>query len=68
MHTRNIYIPISGWQRKPDGKVKELLEQPTPKVFHEEYASKKKPVVIRGLMKDVPAIKLWEDDSYLKQK
>ena len=41
---------------------------PHPEEFYEKYVSKNIPVVLKKVMNDVPALKKWEKDSYLKEK
>lgn len=57
-----------GWQKKPDGKVREEKDPVTPPTFHMRYVKNNRPVVLRGAMKHAPVIEKWEEDDYLKDK
>ena len=59
---------ITGYQRSPDGKVREEKEPITPALFYRRYISTPRPVVMRGYLKDSPVIDAWSDDAELKQK
>ncbi|KAL8607664.1 hypothetical protein ACOMHN_039338 [Nucella lapillus] len=54
-----------GWQRRPDGKVKEVEEMPNTREFYNEYVQPSKPIVFRAGIKDAPALTKWENDTYL---
>ncbi|XP_070548083.1 bifunctional peptidase and (3S)-lysyl hydroxylase Jmjd7-like isoform X1 [Ptychodera flava] len=55
-----------GYQRKPEGKVKEYEEAPHPKKFWEDHVSKKRPLVLRQALTESPAALNWDDD-YLRK-
>ncbi|XP_070548086.1 uncharacterized protein [Ptychodera flava] len=55
-----------GYQRKPEGKVKEYEEAPHPKKFWEDHVSKKRPLVLRQALTESPAALKW-DDHYLRE-
>ena len=38
---------------------------PHPSVFYRKYVRPRRPVVLRGAQKLAPALKLWDEDSYL---
>lgn len=57
-----------GWQKKPDGKVREEKDPITPPTFHLRYVKNERPVVLRGVLKGAPVTELWEEDNYLKEK
>ncbi|KAL4217847.1 hypothetical protein ACF0H5_022586 [Mactra antiquata] len=57
-----------GWQRKPEGKVREEKEKIGAQTFHLRYAKTIRPVVMRGVLKTEPVLEKWEQDSYLKDK
>lgn len=57
-----------GWQKKPDGKVREEKDPITSQTFHLRYVKNSRPVVLRGLIKYASVAEKWEEDSYLKQK
>ncbi|XP_045180369.2 uncharacterized protein LOC123539702 [Mercenaria mercenaria] len=57
-----------GWQKKPEGKVREEKDAVTPPTFHMRYVKNSRPVVLRGLLKHAPVAEKWEEDSYLKEK
>ena len=41
---------------------------PAPEDFYTSYVANSRPVVLRNVMSDIPALKKWEKDSYLKEK
>ncbi|XP_033099082.1 bifunctional peptidase and arginyl-hydroxylase JMJD5-like [Anneissia japonica] len=55
-----------GFQRKPEGKVKEVTDVPHPKDFSSLHVTKKKPLVLRGAVKDALAFEKWSD-NYLEE-
>ncbi|KAK7091446.1 uncharacterized protein [Littorina saxatilis] len=57
-----------GWQRRPDGKVKEVEEMPNTREFYEDYVRVSKPIVFRNGITEGPALTLWEIDDYLQFK
>lgn len=57
-----------GWQKKPDGKVREEKDPVTPPTFDLRYVKNNRPVTLRGILKEAPVIELWEEDSYLRDK
>jgi hypothetical protein len=62
------FFDITGWQKKPDGKVREEKDPITPPTFHLRYVKNERPVVLRGVLKGAPVTELWEEDNYLKEK
>ncbi|EDO37504.1 predicted protein [Nematostella vectensis] len=50
-----------GKHRDSDGHVEVLQSLPSPKEFWDNYASIRKPVVLRGAGKNFPAFDLWTD-------
>ncbi|GAB1606670.1 bifunctional peptidase and arginyl-hydroxylase JMJD5-like [Argonauta hians] len=56
-----------GFQRHPDGKVRELQGMPSPETFY-KYLQDNQPVTMVTAMKGVPVAKTWEQDDYLKEK
>lgn len=59
---------VSGWQRKPEGKVREEKDGVTAPTFHMRYVKNSKPVVMRGALKGTDVLEKWEEDEYLKEK
>ncbi|XP_052764551.1 uncharacterized protein LOC128206246 [Mya arenaria] len=57
-----------GWQRKPEGKVREEKEPLTAPTFYMRYVKNVRPVVLRSVLKHEPVTELWEEDNYLKEK
>lgn len=57
-----------GWQRIPDGRVVEESSMPAPQDFHDKFVSKRKPVVFRKIIEDIPAMKNWNKKNYLRDK
>ncbi|XP_005104510.2 uncharacterized protein LOC101847982 [Aplysia californica] len=57
-----------GWQREPDGPIREFEEMPAAREFFEDFIDKSLPAVFRNGVKDAPAFTTWEDDNYLSQK
>ncbi|XP_076438087.1 uncharacterized protein LOC143277193 isoform X2 [Babylonia areolata] len=57
-----------GWQRRPDGKVKEVEEMPYTREFYNDYVRHSRPVVFRQGIKDAPALSKWDSDDYLQTK
>ncbi|XP_072049796.1 bifunctional peptidase and (3S)-lysyl hydroxylase Jmjd7-like [Amphiura filiformis] len=55
-----------GWQRKPDGRVKQYNDALDPAMFWEDFVKKNKPVVYSQITNNSPAFTDWTDD-YLKQ-
>ncbi|XP_071958879.1 jmjC domain-containing protein E-like [Antedon mediterranea] len=55
-----------GYQRKAEGKVMEVPVVPHPREFSDLHVSKKKPLVMRGAVKDSLAFEKW-DDSFLEE-
>lgn len=51
-----------GWQRKPEGHVKEYDDVLTPQSLHEHHVRPKVPLVYRGAVSKSKAIALWSDD------
>ena len=58
----------AGWQRRPDGAVKEVEEMPNTREFYHDYVRPSKPVVFRNGITKAPALTLWESDDYLQTK
>lgn len=72
-HTTSSSIPLGhlrplGYQRKPSGKVKEILDMPDAHSFEMKYIKQNRPVVIREALKDLPVFTTWNEDKYLKDK
>lgn len=59
---------VTGWQRKPEGKVREEKDPIGAKTFYVRYAKNIRPVVLRGILTTAPVVENWEQDSYLKEK
>lgn len=57
-----------GWQRRPDGKVREEKEVIDPATFYLRYVKTAKPMVMREVLKKAPVVVAWEDDANLKKK
>ncbi|XP_077985861.1 bifunctional peptidase and (3S)-lysyl hydroxylase Jmjd7-like [Glandiceps talaboti] len=55
-----------GYQRKPDGKVKEYKEVLHPKQFWEDHVSKARPLVFRQAVIQSVAFQNW-NDAYLRE-
>lgn len=62
------YIGLSGWQRKPDGKVREEKDPITPATLYMRYVKNVRPVVMREALKGAEVLGNWEEDSYLKER
>ena len=63
----NILHPLTGYQRRPDGKVLEVDSVPSPQDFYNKFVKELKPAVFRKMVENVPAMKNWESDQYLKR-
>lgn len=63
-----LFFFIIGYQRKPAGKVKEILDMPDAHSFEMKYVKQSRPVVIREALKDLPVFNTWKEDKYLKDK
>ena len=59
---------VSGWQKKPSGKVREEKEAITPQTFYTRYIKTSRPAVFRGIIKHTPVVEKWEQDDYLKKE
>ena len=51
-----------------EGEIEELSYVPNGKDFYEHFLRKRRPLVMRGTIKDWPALKHWANESYLRQK
>lgn len=56
-----------GWQRAPEGPIKEYANPLDAQNFWKTHVKPHKPLVYRGVIKDSPAISLWNDE-YLAEK
>ena len=61
----NVDISI-GWQRKPEGKVREQKDAISAATFYMRYVKNNRPVVMRGALKGTDVLEKWEEDTYLK--
>ncbi|XP_048580543.1 uncharacterized protein LOC5518642 isoform X3 [Nematostella vectensis] len=50
------------------GEIEELDFVPNGKDFYEHFVRQRKPVVLRGAIKNWPAVKHWSNESYLAEK
>lgn len=57
-----------GWQRRPDGKIREVEEMPNTREFYQDYVRLARPVVFRNGVTAAPALTLWDNDEYLQTK
>ncbi|KAH3712264.1 uncharacterized protein LOC127856831 [Dreissena polymorpha] len=57
-----------GWQRKPEGKVREEKDALSPSTFYIRYVKTGRPAVMRGVLKEAAVTEKWEEDTYLKEK
>lgn len=55
-----------GWQRPPEGPVKEYTKPLNANEFWKLHVRDHIPLVYRGYIKDSPAIKLWNDEYLTK--
>lgn len=51
-----------------EGDIEELNFVPNGKDFYEQFLRKRRPLVMRGAMKNWPAVKHWANESYLQEK
>ena len=51
-----------------EGEIEELSFVPNGKDFYEHFLRKRKPLVMRGAIKNWPAVKHWANESYLQEK
>jgi len=56
-----------GYQRRPEGPVRELRSVPTPQEFYEVFIKEDKPVTFRKMVSNVPAMTTWQNDAHLKK-
>lgn len=57
-----------GWQRAAEGAVEERTETIDASTFYNEYVAKGRAVVLRELLKNLPAMQQWPQKNYLKNK
>lgn len=50
------------------GEIEELNFVPNGKDFYEHFLRKRKPLIMRGAIKNWPAVEHWSNESYLQQK
>ncbi|PIK59175.1 hypothetical protein BSL78_03921 [Apostichopus japonicus] len=55
-----------GKHRPPEGHINIFDELPNSHVFWDDYASKRKPALFRGVAKQFPAFRLWTDEYMLE--
>jgi len=58
--------PMCGYHAEPEIGPSEEPADLTPEKFWNEYVRKAEPVIIRGAVKNDPAITLWNDEYILK--
>ena len=63
----NTYINL-GWQRRPSKEVTQVKGIISPEEFYNRYIKELLPVVLRGAVKDVPAMTRWSKDVDLKKE
>ena len=51
-----------------EGEIEELDFVPSGKDFYEHFLRKRKPLIMRGAIKNWPAVKHWANESYLQEK
>ena len=68
VHIISICFVSLGWQRSSRGQVAEEKEMLKPNEFHEKYVLPGIPVVFRKVLENVPAMKSWSKDEYLRNK
>lgn len=51
-----------------EGEIEELNFVPNGKDFYEHFLRKRKPLIMRGAIKNWPAVKHWANESYLQEK
>ena len=51
-----------------EGDIEELNFVPNGKDFYEHFLRKRKPLIMRGAIKNWPAVKYWANESYLQEK
>ena len=56
-----------GWQRRPEGPVKEYTKALPAKEYWQSHVKDHIPLVYRGIIKDSPAVSHWTDE-YLSEK
>ena len=51
-----------------EGEIEELSFVPNGKDFYEHFLRKRKPLIMRGAIKNWPAVQHWANESYLREK
>ena len=51
-----------------EGEIEELNFVPNGKDFYEHFLRKRKPLIMRGAIKNWPAVRHWANESYLQEK
>lgn len=51
-----------------EGEIEEIDFVPNGKDFYEHFLRKRKPLVMRGAIKNWPAVQHWANESYLREK
>ena len=51
-----------------EGEIEEVNFVPDGKDFYEHFLRKRKPLIMRGAIKNWPAVQHWANESYLRQK
>ena len=51
-----------------EGEIEELDYVPSGKDFYEHFLRKRRPLVLRGAIRDWPAVEHWSNESYLNEK
>ena len=57
-----------GWQKAPEGMIDESKTAMNPELFYNKFVKEDKPVVLRKALQKLPAMDLWPQKNYLKNK